>query len=87
MEDSLILTLGKYISWIISAVAGLFIWFALLVVIDDTGMWHFEYASFLADVVRISMIVVTGAIALAGGILLNYLLNKLLYRNTLHLVE
>ncbi len=87
MEDSLILTLGKYISWIISAVAGLFIWFALLVVIDDTGMWHFEYASFIADILRIAVIVVTGGIALAVGILLNYLFNKLLHRNTLHLVE
>ena len=87
MEDNWFLTLGKYICWIISAIAGLFIWFALLVLIDDTGMWHFEYASFIADIVRIAVIIVTGGIALAGGFLLNLLLNKFLQRNSANIAD
>ncbi len=77
MDEEKIASWKKYLCWAIGSVVGFVIWFVMLVIVDDFGMWHFEFAGFLSEMLRFGLIILTGLVAAGIGFLINLFLATL----------
>ncbi len=78
MDNNFLAVLSKYLRLLACAAVGLMVWVAILVFIDDTGLWHFEFSGWLSDFMRLGIVLLAAAIATGIAVALNFFFKSFL---------
>lgn len=78
MGNNFMVILGRYLRLLACIMVGLMVWIVILVFVDDTGLWHFEFSGWLSDFMRFGIVLLAAAIAAVIAWILNFFFKSLL---------